>query len=68
MKKVFGERVLGYLGNVKVYLLETNHPIVQIFYLLIAVGGYIFINQDSLGTQLQESSSICLINMFQNME
>lgn len=28
-------------GNAKHYLLETNHPIVQIFYLLISPGGYI---------------------------
>lgn len=40
VKKVFGDRVFNLFGNVKHYLMETNHPIVQFFYLLIAVGGY----------------------------
>jgi hypothetical protein len=40
IKKVFGERVYNVFGNVKHYLMDTNHPLVQIFYLLIAVGGY----------------------------
>lgn len=39
IKRLFGDRVLNFLGGIKHYLLETNHPIVQIFYLLIAVGG-----------------------------
>lgn len=41
MRKVFGERALGFLGRIKAYLMETNHPLVQWFYYLIAVGGFI---------------------------
>jgi hypothetical protein len=46
---VFGERALNKLGYVKEYLMETNHPLVQWFYYLIAVGGYKLIKYRFIG-------------------
>lgn len=40
IRKIFGETVLNCLGGIKHYLMETNHPIVMIFYLLISPGGF----------------------------
>ena len=41
IRRVFGERVYSWFGKAKHYMMETNHPIVQVFYLLIAPGGFV---------------------------
>ena len=41
---MFGERVYNWFGKAKHYIVETNHPLVQIFYIVIAPGGFIAYN------------------------
>jgi hypothetical protein len=38
--RLLGARITGFFKGIKHYLVETNHPLVQIFYLIIAVGGF----------------------------
>ena len=38
---MFGEKVFDFFGKAKHYIVETNHPLVQIFYIVIAPGGFI---------------------------
>jgi hypothetical protein len=66
IKKIFGERALSCLGGAKSYLMESNHPIVQIFYLIIAVGGYLYLLKllDSSLMNGLAFLSLCLISMW----
>ncbi|KAM3134979.1 hypothetical protein pb186bvf_012979 [Paramecium bursaria] len=41
IKKIVGERIFNILSRAQNYFFYSNHPIVQIFYILVAVGGYI---------------------------
>lgn len=41
MRKILGDRFVNFLGNIVHYIFYTNHPLVQLFYLLVAVGGFI---------------------------
>lgn len=41
LKKLVGERTFNFFGGIVNYVFYTNHPLVQFFYLLVAVGGYI---------------------------
>lgn len=50
---------MGCLGGVKYYLAETNHPLVQIFYLVIAVGGYEYLDVDLLDMRTMEYLNTC---------
>jgi len=43
--------------------MDTNHPIVQIFYILIAVGGYYILNVDSYCMKFLVFLSLCLVRM-----
>jgi len=57
--------VLNFLGGIKHYIMETNHPIVQIFYLAISPGGYnIRICVDLVAIWSMASLSICPTKMF----
>jgi palmitoyltransferase len=40
-RKIFGNRIMDVLGGCVDYVFNTNHPLVQYFYILVAVGGYI---------------------------
>lgn len=40
-RKIFGNKIVDYLSGAMNYVFNTNHPLVQYFYGLVAVGGFI---------------------------
>jgi hypothetical protein len=38
--RLLGPKATSFFKGIKHYLIETNHPLVQFFYLLISVGGF----------------------------
>ena len=36
-----GDRIINFFGSIINYIFNTNHPLIQYFYIIVAVGGYI---------------------------